>query len=364
MEREWGDWALAQIMLWGSRKGTLMESYQRNESGDVAQIERVHSLYNDMRRELGRVIVGQAEVIDEVLMAVFSQGHALLVGVPGLAKTLLVSTISRVLDLSFKRIQFTPDLMPSDIIGSEVLNEDRATGTREFRFVHGPIFTNMLLADEINRTPPKTQAALLEAMQEHAATVAGRSYPLPAPFFVLATQNPIEQEGTYPLPEAQLDRFMFQIVVKYPSRDEEMEIIRHAASRPDVSLDKVMDASTVVEIQKIVARVPVADHVVAFAGDLARATRPDSPDAPDFVKEMVSWGAGPRAGIYLVAAAKARAILHGRYHATTADVAAVALPVLRHRVITTFNAEAAGVTSDDIIARLLARLNPSDDIAI
>ena len=335
-----------------------------NDTDDLAQIQNVHNAYLRMQEELGKVVIGQSHVIDEVLMAVFSRGHALLVGVPGLAKTLLVSTVSRVLDLSFKRIQFTPDLMPSDITGTDVLDEDPATGRRAFRFVPGPVFTNMLLADEINRTPPKTQAALLEAMQEHAVTVAGRSYPLPEPFFVLATQNPIEQEGTYPLPEAQLDRFMFNIVVDYPSKEEELEIIRQVTVHRDVELGKIMDAAQVLALQKAVARVPVADHVLAFANDLARATRPKADDAPDFVKEMVAWGAGPRAGIYLVSAAKARAVLHGRYHATTADVAAVALPVLRHRVLTTFNAEASGVTSDHIIRMLLDRLHPSDNVEI
>ncbi|MBQ6924580.1 MAG: AAA family ATPase [Kiritimatiellae bacterium] len=335
-----------------------------NDTDDLAQIQNVHNAYLRMQEELGKVVVGQSHVIDEVLMAVFSRGHALLVGVPGLAKTLLVSTVSRVLDLSFKRIQFTPDLMPSDITGTDVLDEDPATGRRAFRFVPGPVFTNMLLADEINRTPPKTQAALLEAMQEHAVTVAGRSYPLPEPFFVLATQNPIEQEGTYPLPEAQLDRFMFNIVVDYPSKEEELEIIRQVTVHRDVELGKIMDAAQVLALQKAVARVPVADHVLAFANDLARATRPKADDAPDFVKEMVAWGAGPRAGIYLVSAAKARAVLHGRYHATTADVAAVALPVLRHRVLTTFNAEASGVTSDHIIKMLLDKLHPSDNVEI
>ncbi len=336
----------------------------QEEQGDLEQVRNVSAAYSRMQKELAKVVIGQEHVVDEVLMAVFSRGHALLVGVPGLAKTLLVSTVSRVLDLSFKRIQFTPDLMPSDITGTDVLDEDKATGRRNFRFVQGPVFTNMLLADEINRTPPKTQAALLEAMQEHAVTIAGRSFPLPEPFFVLATQNPIEQEGTYPLPEAQLDRFMFNIVVDYPSREEEERIIRQATTHGEINLEKIMDASQVLALQRAVARVPVADHVIAFANDLARATRPKSPDAPDFVKEMVAWGAGPRAGIYLVTAAKARAVLKGRYHATTADVAAVALPVLRHRVITTFNAEAAGVTSDHVVRKLLETLRPSDNIEV
>ena len=331
---------------------------------DMAMIREIHEAHKRMKAQLGRVIVGQEQVIDEVLMAIISRGHALLVGVPGLAKTLLISTVSHVLDLTFKRVQFTPDLMPSDITGTDVLEEDRTTGKRVFRFVHGPLFANMVLADEINRTPPKTQAALLEAMQEHRVTVGNETYPLPAPFFVLATQNPIEQEGTYALPEAQLDRFMFNIVVDYPSPDEETQIIRQVTGQQDAKLEALLDAQQVLRLQQVVKRIPVADHVIEFARDLARATRPKQPEAPDFVREMVSWGAGPRAGIYLVTGAKARAVLEGRYHATTADVAAVALPVLRHRVITTFNAEAAGVTSDQIVKKLIERLRPSESLDV
>jgi MoxR-like ATPase len=331
---------------------------------DLQLIREVHEAHLRMKAQLGRVIVGQSRVIDEVLMAVFSRGHALLVGVPGLAKTLLISTLSHVLDLTFKRIQFTPDLMPSDITGTDVLEEDRTTGKRVFRFVRGPLFSNMVLADEINRTPPKTQAALLEAMQEHHVTVGDETYPLPAPFFVLATQNPIEQEGTYPLPEAQLDRFMFNIIVDYPSPDEESQIIRQVTGLQDANLEALLDAAQVLRLQQMIRRVPVADHVIEFARDLARATRPKQPEAPDFVREMVSWGAGPRAGIYLVTAAKARAVLEGRYHATTADVVAAALPVLRHRVITTFNAEAAGVTSDQIVKQLVERLRPAETLNV
>jgi MoxR-like ATPase len=331
---------------------------------DLQLIREVHEAHLRMKAQLGRVIVGQSRVIDEVLMAVFSRGHALLVGVPGLAKTLLISTLSHVLDLTFKRIQFTPDLMPSDITGTDVLEEDRTTGKRVFRFVRGPLFSNMVLADEINRTPPKTQAALLEAMQEHHVTVGDETYPLPAPFFVLATQNPIEQEGTYPLPEAQLDRFMFNIIVDYPSPDEESQIIRQVTGTQDAKLEALLDAAQVLRLQQMIRRVPVADHVIEFARDLARATRPKQPEAPDFVREMVSWGAGPRAGIYLVTAAKARAVLEGRYHATTADVVAAALPVLRHRVITTFNAEAAGVTSDQIVKQLVERLRPAETLNV
>jgi MoxR-like ATPase len=332
--------------------------------GDVALIQELNAFCGRMKAQLAQVIVGQEGVIDEVLVAVFSRGHALLVGVPGVAKTLLISTISRVMDLSFKRVQFTPDLMPSDITGTDVLEEDRTTGRREFRFVKGPIFANMVLADEINRTPPKTQSALLEAMQEHAVTVSGSNYRLPEPFFVLATQNPIEQEGTYPLPEAQLDRFLFNIIVDYPKKDEESAIIRQVTGPQADSVAKVLNAEQVLAMQALVRRVPAADHVIDFARDLTRATRPNQPEAPDFVREMVSWGAGPRAGISLVTAAKARAVLYGRYHATTADVAAVAHPVLRHRVLTTFNAEAAGVKSDKIISMLLERLRPSENLDV
>ena len=334
------------------------------EAGDVALVKELNERYLAMRENLGKVVIGQEAVVEEVLIAVFAGGHALLVGVPGLAKTLLISTLSHVLDLAFKRVQFTPDLMPSDITGTDVLEEDRNTGRRVFRFVKGPVFTNMLLADEINRTPPKTQAALLEAMQEHRVTVGAESYPLPAPFFVLATQNPIEQEGTYPLPEAQLDRFLFNIVVNYPSADDESRIIHAVTSARNVELDKVLNGEQVIRLQQVVRRVPVADHVVDYARDLVRATRPKQPEAPDFVREMVSWGAGPRAGISLITAAKARAILHGRLHATTADVSAVALPVLRHRVMTTFNAEAAGVTSDDIVGMLLKKFKGREDLDI
>jgi MoxR-like ATPase len=341
-----------------------MADIREPAQGDAALIEELHGFCERMKSQLGQVIIGQGSVIDEVLIAVFSRGHALLVGVPGVAKTLLISTVSRVMDLSFKRVQFTPDLMPSDITGTDVLEEDRTTGRRSFRFVKGPIFANMVLADEINRTPPKTQSALLEAMQEHAVTVSGENHRLPEPFFVLATQNPIEQEGTYPLPEAQLDRFLFNIVVDYPKKEEESAIIRQVTGPQSDSVQKVLNAEQVLAMQALVRRVPVADHVIDFARDLARATRPNQPEAPDFVREMVAWGAGPRAGISLVTAAKARAVLYGRYHATTADVAAVAHPVLRHRVLTTFNAEAAGLKSDKIISMLLERLRPSENLDV
>lgn len=331
---------------------------------DQQAVEKLHHVYGQMKTELGRVIVGQQEVVDQTLMAIFCRGHALLVGVPGLAKTLLVATLARALDLSFKRIQFTPDLMPADITGTDVLEVDPETGRRGFRFVHGPIFANLVLADEINRTPPKTQAALLEAMQEHHVTVGEHTLHLPKPFFVLATQNPIEQEGTYPLPEAQLDRFLFNIVVDYPSETEEKEIIRRVTSPGTSEITPLLNAEEIIRLQNVVKRVPVGDHVIDFAAKLARATRPKDISAPDFVKEMVGWGAGPRAGICLISAAKAHAVLRGRFHATTSDVAAVAIPVLRHRVLTTFNAEAAGVSSDDVIKRLIHTLAPKEELVL
>ena len=331
---------------------------------DKAAVDQLHATYSRLTDEIGQIIVGQQEVIEQVLMAVFCRGHALLVGVPGLAKTLLVSTLAQALKLSFRRIQFTPDLMPADITGTDVLEVDPETGRRGFRFVQGPVFANMLLADEINRTPPKTQAALLESMQERHVTVGERTMPLPAPFFVLATQNPIEQEGTYPLPEAQLDRFLFNITVDYPDANEEREIIRRVTGPTDATITPLMSAEDILQLQDIVKRLPVGDHVIDFAAALVRATRPKDKEAPDFVREMVAWGAGPRAGIGIISAAKAHAVLRGRFHATTRDVAAVAAPVLRHRVLTTFNAEAAGVTSDAIIKRLLTKLAPRDELKV
>jgi len=323
---------------------------------DIQAVKHLNEAYKKITDMVGRVIVGQTEVIEQVLVAMFCRGHALLVGVPGLAKTLLISTLSEALHLSFKRIQFTPDLMPSDITGTDVLEEDRTTGKRVFRFVHGPLFANMILADEINRTPPKTQAALLEAMQERHVTVGEETFYLPDPFFVLATQNPIEQEGTYPLPEAQLDRFMFMIMVDYPTSDEEMQIMKQVTSTYAAEITTALTGEEILKLQDIVRRVPVADHVYEYARGLARASRPASADAPDFVNELVNWGAGPRASIYMILGGKARAILHGRYHVTTEDIDAVALPVLRHRIITTFNAEAAGITSDEIVRRLLSEV--------
>jgi MoxR-like ATPase len=339
-----------------------MPEYDHDTDGaplEVSQalIDRVASVSGDLSEQIGKVIVGQDEVIEQLFMALFCRGHAVLVGVPGLAKTLLISTIARALSLAFSRIQFTPDLMPSDITGTEVIEEDRGTGKRNLRFVKGPVFGNIILADEINRTPPKTQAALLEAMQEHHVTVGGMQHALPQPFFVLATQNPIEQEGTYPLPEAQLDRFMFMIHVGYPGADEELEIIKRTTGRREVNVDHVLDAQQVLEIQSLVRDVPVADHVVRYALQLVRATRKPArgeEDArPDFIQQYIGWGAGPRASQNLVLAGKARAILQGRTHVTPDDITAVAHPVLRHRLITNYNAEADGVSADDLIDKLL-----------
>ncbi len=331
----------------------------RPAADDVAMVEKLVTSNDQIRSLLGRVIVGQEAVIDQLLVALFSGGHCILEGVPGLAKTLLVSTLARLLSLSFSRIQFTPDLMPSDITGTEVIEEDRGTGARSLRFVKGPIFANVVLADEINRTPPKTQAALLEAMQENQVTAAGFPHKLPKPFFVLATQNPIEQEGTYPLPEAQLDRFMFKILVDYPSESEEFEIVKMTTASHEAKLERTLNARDVLALQDIVRRVPCADHVIRYAARLTRATRVGKGEVPQVVKDYVAWGAGPRASQHLVLAAKARAVLKGRYYVSIDDIRAVAHPVLRHRVLTNFNAEADGVRSDDIVDRLLESL-PSD----
>jgi MoxR-like ATPase len=322
----------------------------RNEAEVVRHLA---AAYRGMTEQIGKVIVGQAEVIEQLLMALFSRGHCLLVGVPGLAKTLLVSTVSKILHLSFKRIQFTPDLMPSDITGTDILQDDPETGRRRFVFLHGPIFANMVLADEINRTPPKTQAALLEAMQEHHVTAGSQTYHLPEPFFVLATQNPIEQEGTYPLPEAQLDRFMFNIKVGYPSRAEEMDIMRRTTSTQKAELEPLLDGEQIQRLQEVVRQVVVADHVFEYVADLVRSTRPREADVPKFIPELVAWGAGPRACQYMILGGKARAILHGRLHVTTEDIRYVAYPVLRHRIVTTFNADAEGITTDQIIRKLI-----------
>ena len=321
-------------------------------------VRKVRDAHDRLRGEIGKIIVGQDEVIEQMLMSIFCRGHALLVGVPGLAKTLLISTISRTLSLGFSRIQFTPDLMPSDITGTEVIEEDKTTGARELRFVKGPVFANVILADEINRTPPKTQAALLEAMQERHVTIGGVQHPLPRPFFVLATQNPIEQEGTYPLPEAQLDRFMFQILIRYPTLEDEVEIVRRSATKASVQIDAVLNHTDIETVQNLVAQTPVSDHVIRYALRLVRATRirdemDEGFERPSMVAEYVSWGAGPRASEYLVLGAKAKAILSGDLHVTPEHIRQVARPVLRHRILTNFKAEADQVSTDDIIEGLL-----------
>ena len=320
---------------------------------DLAAVERLTDAYKTLRREMARAIVGQEQVLEEMLTCIFARGHAILEGVPGLAKTLMVSSLAKCLKLDFARIQFTPDLMPSDITGTEVIQEDRATGSREFKFLQGPIFNNVILADEINRTPPKTQAALLESMQERQVSVGGNRMPMKDPFFVLATQNPIEQEGTYPLPEAQQDRFMYKILVDYPSWDEEFDIVRLTTAIEAVELTPVLDGRSIIELQHTIRRVPLADHVIRFAMRLVRATRVHQGGVPDVVRDYISWGAGPRACQYLVLGGKVRAILHGRYHVSTEDVRAVARPVLRHRLVTNFNADAEGFTTDKIVDKLL-----------
>ncbi|UCD17648.1 MAG: MoxR family ATPase [Candidatus Zixiibacteriota bacterium] len=322
-------------------------------NSDLQAVEKLNQAYTKITGEIAKVIVGQNKVIEQLLIALLSSGHCLLVGVPGLAKTLLISTLANVLDLKFNRIQFTPDLMPSDITGTEIIEEDRSVGTRSFRFVKGPVFANVILADEINRTPPKTQAALLQAMQEHEVTAAGQTYKLDEPFFVLATQNPIEQEGTYPLPEAQLDRFMFNIYVDYPSDTEEQTIVRTTTVMPDYSLDKILGSKEITALQQLIRRVPVSDHLIGYAVDIVRATRPDHDGALDFIKNWVSWGAGPRASQYLILAAKTRAILDGRPTPGPDDVRFATLPVLRHRIVTSFNAEADGVDTTTIVGKLL-----------
>jgi MoxR-like ATPase len=326
---------------------------------DVAAIERLKQAYRRITREIGKTIVGQQHVIEELLIAVFARGHGLLVGVPGLAKTLMIRTLADAMSLSFSRIQFTPDLMPSDITGTEVIQEDKTTGQRAFKFLHGPLFSNVILADEINRTPPKTQAALLEAMQEHQVTAGGTRHRLPEPFFVLATQNPIEQEGTYPLPEAQQDRFMFNILVDYPDEEDEFRIVERTTTTQEPKLERVLSAEDILDMQEIVRQVPVAPYVIRYAMKFTRLTRKNKGVVPDFIRDYVTWGAGPRATQYLVLGAKARAVLHGRYYVSCEDIRAVAAPVLRHRIITNFNAEAEGIKPDDIVRRL-ADLIPRD----
>jgi MoxR-like ATPase len=327
---------------------------------DVKAIERLRDANKRIVAELGKVIIGQTDVIDELMIAIFARGHCLLVGVPGLAKTLLVSTLSRALSLSFNRIQFTPDLMPSDITGTEILADDPESGERKFKFLRGPVFANIVLADEINRTPPKTQAALLEAMQEKKVSAGGESLTLEEPFFVLATQNPLEQEGTYPLPEAQLDRFLFNIIVDYPNRSEEIDMMKRISGDFESNLETVMDRDEIIALQDTVRRIPVADHIFEYASTLVRATRPDDEEAPEFIREWLSYGAGPRASLYLITAGKARAALRGRLHMAIEDVQALAPAILRHRIILNFAARSEGMTSDDVIRKLLDTI-PADE---
>ena len=325
---------------------------------DREAVEALNRARDQVAQEISKRIVGQHEVVDLLLTSLFSAGHSLFVGVPGLAKTMLISTLSEVLDLDFKRVQFTPDLMPADITGTEVLVQDRTTGGRTFKFIKGPIFTNILLADEINRTPPKTQAALLQSMQEYTVTAGGSTHQLPRPYLVFATQNPIEQEGTYPLPEAELDRFMFFIGVDYPSQDEEQTIVLSTTGSQEPVVDKALGPERILQLQQLVRRVPAAEEVVNYAVRLVRASRPQEPGAPDFVKEYISWGAGPRASQYLILGGKARAVLNGRFAVNADDVRHLARPVLRHRIITNFHAEVSSISSLDIVDRLLEQVKP------
>jgi len=333
------------------------------DMSDLDAIKALKAAYDGLKHEVANVIVGQDKVVEEILIAIFARGHCLLEGVPGLAKTLMISSLAKCLDLSFKRIQFTPDLMPSDITGTEVIQDDKSTGERVFRFIKGPIFCNICLADEINRTPPKTQAALLEAMQEKSVTVAGNQHKLPMPFFVLATQNPLEQEGTYPLPEAQLDRFIFKIFVDYPSDDEELEIMKRVTTPSKVQLKPVLTGDQISTLQEIVLRVPVAEHVYAYAKKIVRSTRPAMGEAPEFIRNWINWGAGPRASLNLILAGKARAILNGQFHVSCEDIEAVAPSVLRHRIACNFTAQAEGITTDKVIEKLLASIPKTEKLA-
>ena len=331
------------------------------EQHEIAEIEDFAVKRDSMLGEIRKVIVGQDHVIEEVLIALFARGHCLLVGVPGLAKTLLISTLAEILDLDFNRVQFTPDMMPSDITGTDILQEDAATGRRAFQFLKGPIFTNILLADEINRTPPKTQAALLQSMQEYKVTAGGTTFPLDLPFFVLATQNPIEQEGTYPLPEAQLDRFMVNVEIRYPNFEDEVQIVMQTTSTGKPAPRKIMDGPAILHYQELVRKVPVSPFVVSYAVALAQRSRPQNPDALQYVKDYVEWGAGPRASQYLILGAKARTILQGRYAVSIEDIQALAPSVLRHRIVPNFKAQGEGLASVDIINRLLSDVKPSAD---
>lgn len=327
---------------------------EQNLVGDEVEfVDNISEKVKSIKSEIAKVIIGQEEIIDQLLIALISRGHCLLVGVPGLAKTLLIKTLAEVIDLKFSRIQFTPDLMPSDITGTEILEEDQITKKREFRFISGPIFANVILADEINRTPPKTQAALLEAMQEHKVTTAGVTYTLQEPFFVLATQNPIEQEGTYPLPEAQLDRFMFNLWLDYPKFDEEIKIVQSTTSEYTPNLSKVVTAEEIIAFQNFVRKVPVAENVIEYAVKAANKTRPDNNSSSDAINQWISWGAGPRASQYMILSAKARAVMNGKYTPNIDDVRSAMVPVLRHRIITNFNAEAEGIKSVDVINKIL-----------
>ena len=332
-----------------------------NGSQDVTALRQLSEAREKLLDQLSQIIVGQSQVIDELMISLFSRGHCLLEGVPGLAKTLMISTLSRALDLSFSRIQFTPDLMPADITGTEIIEENKATGARERRFLEGPLFSHVILADEINRTPPKTQAALLEAMQERQVTVGRVCHQLSDPFFVLATQNPIEQEGTYPLPEAQQDRFMFKIFVNYPTFQEEFEVARRTTAVQMDTVKPILSAGEILELQRLVREVPITDHVINYALSLVRQTRVGNPGVPDFVEEMISWGAGPRAVQFLILGGKARALIQGRTHVSTEDIAALARPVLRHRVVVNFSAESDGVTQDDIIDKLISITPTKED---
>ncbi len=322
-------------------------------ANDAEMVEKLRAAHQKLRAEIGKVIIGQDQVVDQLLMAIFCRSHALLMGVPGLAKTLMVSTLSQALELSFKRVQFTPDLMPSDITGSEVIQDDPVTRQRMFKFLPGPLFANIVLADEINRTPPKTQAALLEAMQERKATVGGVDHPMRNPFFVLATQNPIEQEGTYPLPEAQLDRFLFLIKVDYPTDEEEEQIMRIGTSDTTTKVTPVLNGDDIIALQQVVRRVPVSDKVFHFAKRITRMSRPNTPEAADFVNKWLTWGAGPRASMNLILAAKANAVLRGSNHVSGDDIVAVAMPILRHRLIVNFAAQSEGITVDEVIRQLI-----------
>lgn len=320
---------------------------------DVDAARQLKEAYDTLRKEIAKVIVGQDRIVEQLIISLLARGHCLLIGVPGLAKTLLIKTLAQVLDLTFNRIQFTPDLMPSDITGTEIIEENMSTGEKTFKFVHGPVFANIVLADEINRTPPKTQAALLEAMQEHRVTAAGKTYTLQEPFFVLATQNPIEQEGTYPLPEAQLDRFMFSLWLDYPSVEEELQIVKTTTSQLNPTVNHVLTGEQIIFFQDLVRRVPVADNVIEFAVRLTTRTRPKADHTPQFIKDWLSWGAGPRASQYLILGAKTRALITGRHTPDIDDVRAMAVPVLRHRIVPNFNAEADGVTALEIVQRLV-----------